>query len=463
MDDIILLTSDDGPDSVITVSGDYKISSLNKQLDYVDKTFYESERMYPLAAVMIVLISVTISIVGVIPLAVVPNPVLPVVWDVLYIPRMVAYGIVYAANWMILLRYAYRYCLGIDDYYRLSLGQFILAGVFAALYAGLYAWVWVATPGIFWRAPAITLGTISLFIVYFVVLSQQLVSTPTTALGRRQRSILLASIKLARQQSSVDHVAETIVNRLQSRTGSAFSLFISARTDHVFYTQNRERLLNSYEEDSYDRYGSIRTALTNCLLGVVSLALWMAIIEDYGWAVANTTHLTDDGYVWLVSVMAGVLSFLYMICGYSRAHQTIDKVWSFLTLRDSISIAKSCCWHLPFHVIGALVASIRLEASHIAFSRLAAKYKLPLSAGYTLIYTAMACVFFIDMMASSKLVNAALTEIVTLVGSYGWGWKCCNKLECQYTCAYYSNRAKTFIRHADIFILQRATQDLTYR
>lgn len=463
MDDVILLTPEDGPDAIITVSGDYKISVVPRQLDYIDKGFYEDKRMYPLAAVMIVLISVGISAVGVLPLAAISNPVLPTVWDVLYIPRMVAYGIVYTANWMILLRYAYRYCLSIDNYIQLSFAQFFLAGLFAALYAGLYAWVWVATPNIFWRTPAIALGALSLFVVYFIVLNQQLVSTPTTSLGRRQRAILLSSIKHARQQLSADYVAETIVKHLQARSGSAFSLFVSARTDHIFYTQDRERILNSYEEDTYDRYGIIRRALTNCLLGVVSIALWMAIIEDYGWAVANTTHLLADGYVWLVGVMAAVLSFLYMICGYSRAHQTIGKVWSFLMLRDSLSIVKAFIWHLPFHVIGALIASIRLEASHIAFARLAAKYKLPLSAGYTLIYMAVACVFFIDMMASSKLVNAALTEIVTLVGSYGWGYKCLHKLECQYICSYYSNRAKTFVNHADTFILQRATQDLTYR
>jgi len=474
---VLLLTRENANENIISTNGNYKISALDENLPYIDPYFYEDYQMSLVVAFFVILISTGAACLSAMPFGFYAGFLPNVEWEFVCILRSIAFGIIYFESWVQMLRDLHVYLadsnMELTSVYSkfpgIPFSKKILGGVFCILYSGLYAWKWYILDDLPAKYAAIIFFFISTCRVFYSLISLQISNSVKSSVNNRRRKILLSTIQLTEEVVCKEYSdIKCIVESLLSQNYSGFSLFVSVRADNIFYESNREELFNVYEEDFYDSFEYLRVSITNIFLGVAWMAMWLTMIEDYGHAVYITTKLEEEKYLWLISLVCLVLSGLYVLCSYNLCHACVKNIMAFLTLKNSCGLFKKFAIKIPVLFLGMLIASTRMNSSYATFGRLAAKYSLPYSIGFTLIYTGVLIVFLLDMITAMQLISKAIMSLIVLVGSYRWN----NNLFCiqtfeyienYFVFKYYIEKAKRLVREASDQDIENIIRDLPCR
>ena len=397
-------------------------------------------------------------------------------WDFTCILRAISFGIVYAEAWITFLRNVFwrihptfvpaerfefpdpKDFPGVPTYKRL------LGFVFAFIYASLYAWKWFVLDNIPAKYVAIAFFEASTTKVFYDLILKQLSNSISTNLHNRQRKVLLKAVKIGYFNSVRDHiVTETVVNHLRNDDCSKFSLMFGVHKDHVFRNEKAE-IMSVYEEDFHDSFEYIRVATTNIALGIACIALWMTMIEDYGHAISSTLSLTEEGYLWFVSIVCFLISCFYILCSYNLVHRAVRGIHNFLRFRKSIRLFQGFLTKFPAFGMGILIATTRMNSSYATFGRLAGKYALPYSVGFTLIYAGVGVVFALDMVTSTSLLHHAIRSLLVL-GNWSFCSNCYygRRFENYMLVRYYHLKAKNLIKEANEETLNKLIAEIACR
>lgn len=475
-DSDVLMFGGELPETIVTVSGDYRTAPLKVKLSYVDSFFYESTTMHFLPAILILTAGGLIASISALPFVAYEGFLPSLEWDFTCILRATAFAIVYLEAWVLCFRRIYWWCIPYitdtqdvrfpdpEDFPGVSLFKKLSGFFLAFTYAGLYAWKWYALTDILLSRLAIPMFLISTTLVFYNLIVRQLSNSIGTRINNRQRKVLLRAAKIGYFNSTRDSiVAETVVDHLRRQNCSAFSLMIGVHNNYLF-TDKDDELLKVYEEDFYDPYEYIRVSGFNICLGVALIALWLTMIEDYGHAIATTAPLNEEGYLWFVSIICFVISCFYLLCSYNLAHRALRSIHSFVRCKESLQLIKGFAYKFPAFGMGILIASTRMNSSYAIFGRLAAKYALPHSLGFTLIYLGVGIVFLLDMVTATQLLHHAIQSLLTL-----GNWELCSKCSCGrrfenwMLVRYYHLKAKNLIREASEDVLNRLTLHVACR
>jgi hypothetical protein len=451
---------DEIAETVLSVGSGYRTAPLKMRLPYIDSFFYESVQLSRINKLIILALSGLCAVIASLPLTAYEGFLPFIEWDFTAILRAIAFGVICLNVWVTIFRscwwWAYPYITDDpinqpdpEDFPGIGWVKRLTGFFFSLLYASLYAWKWYNLQNVPLGGFSVVMFLISSTGVFYRLIYKQLSNTTTTHRGNRQRHLLLQSLKVGYINNTKNHIiTNTVADHLHREVGSAFSLMVAVHNDRVF-TNTEDQVIQLCEESYYDRYQYIRVSITNLGLGMACLGLWMTMIEDYGHSIASTLPLTEEGYLWFVSVVCFWISCFYILCSYNLVHQTLRSVLNFIRCKRSLLIFRSFCLKLPALTLGILMASVRMNASYITFGRIAAKYHLPPSIGFTLIYLGVGIIFLLDMIASTRLLHSAIQSLLTVVD---WEW-CAG---CYYgkiwsnrmLVRYYHLKARTLVKDA---------------
>ena len=466
---------DENSEIVLAYEGNYIIAPILNKLDYIDPWF-ENEIEYPwYLLIFISLFSAACATISVFPYTVYESFLPDLQFKTLCVARSLSFGIIFFNAWIEMHISFYKYFYldtfePLEDLKRkTNIPQIAISVLFVFLYSGLYAWKWFIED-VPIKYASLLLSFVSLARVFYGLIQNQLKNSSLDSISERRRKILLNCLdkfkKISYFNSAIiSTIAEKFKN-LEGQSISLFSIFFAVRDDIQFFTVDKEELLIKYEEDLEDSYEHIRINFTNLYLGVIWLSLTLVMMEDYGYAVFHITKLDEEGYLWLVMMISGILSGLYIFASYGLVHAFSKNLVNLLTCRNGGTIVKNLAFKIPFIFSGLLIASLRMNSSYIIFGRIAAKFAMPYSIGFTLIWVGMLQIFLLDLITSVEMVSRALENLIILVGSsdrISEYFNCVKNIRRQLKICYCSEKIRRLIFNLDDDGLRQITRDILCR
>jgi len=429
----------------------YNIVPVPNIIPGLDSNFYEPNEISIPFSITFTILSIVFSLGAILPFTVFPGFLPTTEWDMMCVLRSSAYFKVFLYVWIEAFRSLYRYLL-IDtnnslNYYETRSFRKVICLLFGLFYSSLYCWKWLAMDDLPFRVFSLCCFFVAFAAVFTKLLFRQLVGTLSSPTSKNKRDILLASVSAVEREVNWNYKANMVIaHKLFQSTASPISCLLPLRNDYHLHQVDNKVLLSLYEDDFCDVTKYYVTAVINIFLGVSWIALWITMIEDYGYAIASTTGLDETSYLWLATCLCGLLSSFYVLSSYNLYHRSIRSIYSFITLNNSLSILKSFAYHIPFYFFGGCIASARLAASYTVFGRIAAKFALPYSIGFTLVYTGITIVFILDLITSSRLIFTSVKGFSTLFLSWLFAYFP-NFVTSHYFVRYYLKKLKQRIRN----------------
>lgn len=410
-------------------TGNYviKYKNITEPLLHVNNTFFV-EAMSPFCMLLLLLVSLASGSLSALPYATYHEWITTTEWVFFCVVRTVTFGIVFTSQWVSIgsgIIYMNR-----SSSSACHAGRYLVAGMFAVLYAILYCIKWIELSNVVIWQVSIPMFTISWFAVYYSFANYRLGSSTSCASSmfeKRVRPILLSAVKrveyiVRSDDDNCEKVYASVCDVDSRNIGALFAKHFN--TD--FYQDHEDnkigvsgdRKLDMYEDETYDKNKERCTSMADMFVGLVLVPVILALLEDYGYPLHRLCKGPGciSGYDWMAFVLCTTLGILYLVATYDVHHTNMRKVFVFFrSKQDAIECIKRLLTSLLPLALACVIATTRLNSSYSIFGKIAGKFEMPYSLGLPFIYVCVGIVFVVDMTASYKIICRTYKQMLSIV------------------------------------------------